>query len=216
MATKGPLPSKVPLDFRRTKATFDSAASVSVTENVQLNPEAKSCLQRLVKVFKYLTATNVVCIIEPLVTLRGVMSMRCINYFVITYAKEYNTCIEQPDGSMVNIYRSYRNWLQTFRRSKFDAFRRGPRITITCGGSDIITTLGQLHYIYWLDTHNILKYLLENKDSIVAHMNNRLKECTTIKKQTKRKRARISKVPESPAVILRVSKSSPQNTTTVQ
>lgn len=206
-------PSPRALDFRKYKTPLLDSGRHTSLKSKEFKYDARKvatasvkCLVLLCDVFGYFTPTRLDQVVIPLIQSSGIMSMRRINYFVVTYAKEFNVCIEQPDGSFVNVYQSYRNWLQINRRTKFDAFRRGSVVSFVYRKVEYKTTVGQLNYIYWVDTHNVLQYIIDHHQNIVDHMEARLKECSKLKEVGKKKRARISREPVSPCIILKQPK----------
>lgn len=127
-------------------------------------------LQRLQFLQSYLTPTRLRQIFVPLICMTSTISLRLINWFVITHAKQHNVVIECHPQRYVHVYQSYRTWLKYWKRGLFDAFRRGRRIYFTLDAKTYSTTVAQINYIYWAETYGILNYLCENTETISTLM----------------------------------------------
>jgi len=148
----------------------------------------------------YLTEERLKKIIIPIISISSIVSLRLLNYLVITYAKRAKLTIRNTNGHLLNIYNSYLSWLKYYKRYLFDTFRRGPRIYFDANGYVYSTTVAQLNFICWMEQNAILKYALDHLKIIETDMNQRLAECAREKldnkrKGLKRKRIELSKAP---------------------
>lgn len=96
------------------------------------------------------------------------ISLRMIDSFVCNYAKIHNTTYLLENGKEFNVYDSYRNELKGNHKQIFDPFRRNSRIYVRVKNANKIleTTIAQLNYFRWIITNNILKYILDNFETI--------------------------------------------------
>lgn len=137
------------------------------------------------------------------------LSLKTLEWAVINYARRLNVSVYSQNNIFL-VYESYRNNLSYWRRSFFDAFRRGKRIYfLSADGVEHETTAAQLNYIYWAETNGVLKYALENLEAIENDMKARISFCNSLKKsqlpsgssEKKRKRNALSQNPLSRCVI---------------
>lgn len=109
---------------------------------------------------------------------RGPISLRLLDYFVVNYAVDYAvTFIHPVTGSEYDVGKAYETQMKTYHKQLFDPFRRGSRSMIVLRYSDpdgtpqqFNTTLAQLNFFRWLIENNILDYIDEHRESIVAKM----------------------------------------------
>lgn len=100
--------------------------------------------------------------------------LRTIYWFVTNYAKKYGVSIT-VNKQVVNIYNSYRDWINRWKRSLFDVYRRGTsRVYFdwpTGDGEDhreCWTTVAQLNFALWAHRHHVLNYVRNNLAAIQA------------------------------------------------
>lgn len=109
---------------------------------------------------------------------RGPISLRLLDYFVVNYAVDYAVTFTHPvSGVEFDVGKAYETQMKTYHKQLFDPFRRGSRSMIVLRYSDpdgtpqqFNTTLAQLNFFKWLIENNILDYIDENRESIVAKM----------------------------------------------
>jgi len=138
-------------------------------------------------------------IVVPIITITSKISLRTIDWLVINYAKTFKVVITTPDQRLIPIYDEYRRWLKFWKRSLFDAFRRGSRIMFELDDHTYTTTVAQLNFLYWCYRNYILHYALENLVNIEHHMRSRLAACKQLKMTRmlagqKRRRSELSQV----------------------
>ena len=160
----------------------------------------KSSESRLKTLVPYFTKKRLSQTVVPIISVNARLSLRLLHYFIITYTKRYKVVINQSQGCILDIYNNYRAWLNQFKRYNFDTFRRGPRIYFKHQGFTYSTTVGQLNFLYWVESTGILKYVVDNLSAIETDMNQRLAECALEKKERKqkglkRKRMKLSMAP---------------------
>ena len=116
--------------------------------------------ERLLFLQSTITNDHITKILIPLICMNSTVSLRLINWFVISYCKNHNFVTKCSSKRNIHVYQSYRTWLKYWKRELFDAFRRGPRIYFVLTKQTYSTTVAQLNYIFWALSNDILKFLL--------------------------------------------------------
>lgn len=111
-------------------------------------------------------------IVLPLICMKSKISLRLLNWFVISYCREHNIlltcksttttprlCVKTPQR--LHVYNLYRTTLKYWKRELFDAFRRGPRIYFHVDKKLYSTTVAQLNYIHWAIKYHILDIIYD-------------------------------------------------------
>tara|TARA_B100000963_G_C22596657_1_gene658159 strand:+ start:431 stop:862 length:432 start_codon:yes stop_codon:yes gene_type:complete len=79
--------------------------------------------------------------------------------------------IKDSQGEKVwNMFNSYRQWCDNYRRKGFDVFRRFQRCTFELDGEHVETTIAQLNFIVWYDLYKVYDWLQENAPAVNADM----------------------------------------------
>jgi len=109
------------------------------------------------------------------------VSLRLIDWFVTNYSKNYNvTIIKSKTNGIaehINVYLHYRSQLRAFSKHLFDPFRRQDKIEFVYDKtSSFQTTIGQLNFFRWAIEHDVLTYIEQNYEAIVADINKTQKE----------------------------------------
>jgi hypothetical protein len=133
-------------------------------------------LAKLRQLTKRINNNMIERIIIPLICVNSKISLRLINWFVISYCKQEKLCFLRP--IFLNVYESYRQNLKYWKRDTFDAFRRGHRIYFTYQGITYSTTVAQLNYIFWIYDTQIMHYVLQHVCSIKTRMSITTKQST--------------------------------------
>lgn len=102
---------------------------------------------------------------------RSCISIRLIEYFVTKYSKKNKISYKMQDETIFNVYQSYKQQLNLYKKMNFDPFARGIRIPYYIGSSWVITTIGQLNFFKWFISKNILDYVVKNRDLIESDIN---------------------------------------------
>ena len=111
--------------------------------------------------------TDFICIINS----KSSISIRLIEYFVTKYSKKNKISYKLLDDSIFNVYQSYKQQLNLYKKMNFDPFARGIRIPYYISSTWVITTIGQLNFFKWFISKNILDYVIKNKDLIENDIN---------------------------------------------
>lgn len=151
----------------------------------------------------YFTEARTRAIIIPLISKSSPVSLRMLDWLVVNMAKGSTIVCPKENGTgTCNIHSDYKVTLSVFKRAAFDPFRRYNRSTIVIDGETHVTTLGQVHFIYWAARNGILQYANNNCKAIEDHMSNfatrhraRLKEAKRL--GIKRKRSTLTPVAAS-------------------
>jgi hypothetical protein len=156
--------------------------------------------ERLPEVMPFFTEDKVKELLLPFTRMHGPISSRVLDWSVTNYAKARKVTI-LCGTEMLNIHDDYNGYRRHFKRRRFDPFRRRRRIYFLDQGVVCSTTLGQLNFLYWLDTRRILHWIRSNLKSIEADMNEKAARNKAQKLKGGTKRAALSKAPTSTAVI---------------
>lgn len=111
------------------------------------------------------------------------ITISLIEWVVVVYADIRNIAVnaEGTGSTPFFIHRAYKAQLKSFKKSNFDPFCRGKKICFNYGKEKyIITTTGQLNFFRWLCENNILTYIENNCDFLIAEM----RKETHVKKET--------------------------------
>ena len=104
---------------------------------------------------------------------RGI-PLRQIDFALTNTAKKRPMLYDvlRPDGTIASIdpYVSYKKMVQSYNRRLFDTFRREALVTFRIKGVDHATTVAQLKWAQWLKRDNILAFVRDHLDEVVADM----------------------------------------------
>lgn len=167
----------------------------------------KAC--RLQKIQEYFTEQRLRTLLLPVITKKGKLSLRALDWLVTNYAKKvpivYNVKPPECPEVVLNVYNSYKNWLWNHKRKNFDPFRRGQRIFFTVDGVSYESTVGQLNFFFWASRYGVLQYAQEHiveieKDQAVSTKSHQaLAKQEQVQTQDpssrKRKRRQLSQAP---------------------
>lgn len=83
------------------------------------------------------------------------ISLRNIEWFVTSYAKEKRTKFVTSNGSSIDVHIAYKSSLGGYSKKFFDPFCRTERINF----KGFTTTIAQLNFIRWCIRNGILEYI---------------------------------------------------------
>lgn len=92
----------------------------------------------------------------------SIISLRILDYFVTTYAKQNKTVIPETKYA---IHQEYKNQLKGYNKTKFDPFSRtykndvSKKFIFEHPNGNVETTIGQLNFFRWALTNGIIEYL---------------------------------------------------------
>lgn len=101
-----------------------------------------------------------------------VLSMSIINYVVTNYSKELSSYIT-IDDRIIYISRSYKQQLDEYTKKCYDPFCREPKIHFMYDKKNqktILTSVAQLNFYRWAIEINLLSFIRDNYEQILAHM----------------------------------------------
>lgn len=125
----------------------------------------------LMSLARYYRGENTITQIVGIINSKSRISLRLLDWHVTNYSKKNSTNVIAENGSMINIYVSYRSQLKAYSKSRFDPFRRKARLYFYYEKDSFIeTTIGQLNFFRWILQNNILKFLLQNLETIERDM----------------------------------------------
>lgn len=123
---------------------------------------------------KFYKKSNTISQIAPIIERKSKISLRIIDWFVNTYAKEKSLALptyHKKTGKIKNhvyIWNSYKNTLRSFHGEYFEIYKRSDIITLEYSKTKIDdpqrldTTLAQLNFFKWALEHDIIQYIQEN------------------------------------------------------
>lgn len=169
----------------------------------------KDKTDRLRALLGTLTDDRIRRIVTPIISVTADISLRALDWFVINYSRRNKISLLNVHSHVLSIYDDYRSWLAFWKRSVFDAFRRGPRIFYEQDSYVYSTTVAQLNFLYWCERGGILGYVSKNLVAIEQDMNERIAECRKEKELAqergmKRKRSELCKTPDVKCMIYSV------------
>ena len=102
-------------------------------------------------------------IIYNIVNRKEPCSLRLIEWFVSSYAKE-NRVEYKLNGSSFNVYNSYKDeQLTSFNKKLFDMYRRMKKIDVKIDDKLVlVTTVAQLNFFDWVFKNKVLDYISSN------------------------------------------------------
>lgn len=157
----------------------------------ELTMRQKNILKSLVEFYNI---ENTRDILVPILSQKTVTSLRAIDWLVTNYSKKNNIVLQRKD-KLFNIHNEYKNSLSYYRRRNFDPFRRRLRLSFILGENSYQTTVGQLNFIHWAYTNNILEYAFANIKEIEKDMQITAQTLRQEKKNTSYRRKELSRPP---------------------
>lgn len=102
--------------------------------------------------------------VVPIIERSSVISLRTLEYFVITYCKKYRVSYRVSPQHIVFYYPDYKAYLTSFPKKLFDPFRRtdeADKIHFAYGteGKTVQTTVGQLNFFKWALQYKVIEYV---------------------------------------------------------
>lgn len=157
---------------------------------------------------EFYTEENVKEILVPLLSQKGSISLRALDWLVTNYSKKLNILCKSKvnNGKLINIFHSYKLALGHYKRRYFDPFRRRTRFEISTNEETYETTLGQLNFLMWSYRLGILDYAYSHSESIEKDMNTctskyRKERKENTKNGKKHKRHELSSAPNSLCIV---------------
>jgi hypothetical protein len=102
--------------------------------------------------------------VVPIIERCSAISLRTLEYFVITYCKKYRVSYRVSPQHIVFYYPDYKAYLTSFPKKLFDPFRRtddADKIHFAYGtkGQSVQTTVGQLNFFKWALQYKVIEYV---------------------------------------------------------
>ena len=164
---------------------------------------------RLCALLPFFSAERLQKMVIPIISVASKISLRALDWLVINYSKKHKVVLVNHTSHLVNVYDDYRAWLKFWKRTLFDAFRRGARIYFELGGFQYSTTVAQLNFLFWTEQLGVLQYAYLHIDALENDMTQRINECRKEKASSKRaggkrKRSELSQAPQIKCLVYRV------------
>ena len=107
--------------------------------------------------------------LSNLVSRRDGISLRNIEWFITNYSKRRNIEIINRTGKTIVVHCAYKSSLDGYSKKLFDPFCRTAKINYTLPTGEVMsTTIAQLNFIRWCIKTGILKYIHDNKTSLLT------------------------------------------------
>ena len=121
----------------------------------------------------------------------GRISGRLLYWMTTNFSKSQGLYIV-TDALTTNVWESYNARLKEWNRHSFDPFcRRGAPALEFCGH---VTSLAQLHFLYWAVATGVAEFTRENAERITKHQEQAMRRVKERKKGGNSKRTQISPV----------------------
>ena len=173
-------------------------------------------IRRLAEISSFFDESTMLRLLVPVATATFDVSLRLLDYCCTNYAKKTRVVICK-EGLAVHLFSLYKDWLRHYRRRCFDPFRRRERICFRnpcCPGEWLCTTVAQLNFLRWADMYKVIHYVRCNLTMIESDMMQTLQDCRKRRQQpvqedggAKRKRAELSRAPQSKCTVYLVPSS---------
>jgi len=142
-------------------------------------------------------------ILLPIILQQTRLSLRSLDWFVTNYSKKYNTnFIITKNGEQISYFpfKSYKAQLKAYSKKFCDPFCRRERVIFDHRNMEItefvagkkmthpdyiVTTIGQLNFFRFAIQDSIIKYSIDNIESIETDMNSTLKTREMEKSESK-------------------------------
>ena len=143
--------------------------STDPTHDDFLDEARRSRLRSLASFFDRARLRDLVC---PFNEGDSPLSLRHLDHLLGQMAPT-NGIVYPHDGRVINLSDKYREWQTVWRRRSFDCFRRHERVYWQDDTGDKrwhASTVGQLNWFFWADTHGVLDYARRHRDAIDTSM----------------------------------------------
>jgi hypothetical protein len=109
-------------------------------------------------------SSHLVSILEK----KGGVSLRNLEWFITNYSKKQHLTYKTNDGKAFTVHCAYKSSLDGYSKKLFDPFCRTDKFVYVVPGTDneLVTTVAQLNFIRWCIKNNIIRYILDNKNSL--------------------------------------------------
>ena len=128
----------------------------------------------MIALSRYYSNSNAIQRILPIINGTSRISLRMIDWFVTTYAKQTPVVLMNSQEQHINVHVSYRTQLKSFSKQRFDPFRRRERIDFAYDKNNknqiIETTIGQLNFFKWVLQIRLLDHIEANLADIEEKM----------------------------------------------
>ena len=130
--------------------------------------------------------------IKPLINQEHDISLRLIDWTPTNYAKKKCIKYQLPNGDIIDVWESYKNYMSSYRRNiLFDLFRRGKCLKVIYGIGEkhyIISSVKQLNSFRWVLEIHLLDYIKKHKKKIEEDHRQSLRRSADNKKNKLRKK----------------------------
>lgn len=146
--------------------------------------KSKLVLKALFKDFYNTNANRVK--VANIINRKCIYSRRTLEWFCSNYSKRNQIVYELTDGTVFDVYKSYKLKLGSYQKKQFDPFKREREgytpfpLKYTEDGQtlEVETTVGQLNFFKWCIEKEIIDYIEKNIKDIKNDMKNFHKSTT--------------------------------------
>lgn len=156
-----------------------------IIEIVELKPIEKIIYNNLKEFYMKLEKVEMEKIVS-IINGEYKISLRFMDWFVTRYCYLYKTSINVNNrfikDTSFNVNINYKAQLKSYKKKRFDPFRRKKKFYFKINDFSILTTIGQLNFFKWAITNDIITYCENNYDLInnkVVHVNKYFKKNIT-------------------------------------
>ena len=126
-------------------------------------------LQRLRGIAPFFDSATIGRVVVPFLEAEADLSLRHLSH-LINHMAPRDAIAWHTDNTTVRLYDSYRTWLRIWKRRLFDPFRRNERVYFLQAYQWYSTTVAQLNFFFFAETHGVLMYARKHRATIDADM----------------------------------------------
>jgi hypothetical protein len=136
----------------------------------------------------------------PILLDKTKLSLRVLDHFVTNYSKNKKIAYYLDKSNKITdnpklaqpflVYLQYKSQLKSYKKDRFDPFRRGERISFcydTTNDLYIETTVGQLNFFKWAINNAVIDYVIDHLDDIETDMERFTKRSERKRRNTKKR-----------------------------
>jgi len=132
-------------------------------------------------------------LVVPIIERTSEVSLRTLEYFVISYSKKFRVSYRVSDQRLVFYYPDYKAYLTSFPKKLFDPFRRSDdeekiRFAYGIDGKTVDTTVGQLNFFKWALQFKVIEYVKAHLSEIQSDMKKSKQKSGSVPQSSHRKK----------------------------
>jgi hypothetical protein len=163
---------------------------------------------------QYYNDYNRVKAISDVIGRQSKISLRVLDWFVVSYSRELETRYMINDRVFV-VHASYKDQLHSYTKNYFDPFRRKNHVMVVQKhhkDGNIITTelkscVGQLVFFKWCFDNKVLEYAVKHYDEILNHLHSYTSDPRKMVQDSTEDGENLSDLPKQNVVVKKERKS---------